>query len=106
MQQADEMNLQPREEACERPFAVIQLHGSASAGRQMFWQRFVQRDVNAHTLRVAYPAIRGFRRRQLAVYRLLPRQDPGIAAGNMCAENAARERIKYHGGVGPLMRMT
>lgn len=81
------MDLQAGEGAGERSLAIVQLHRGAGAGRQRFLQRLIQRDVNAHSLGVAHPAGGLFRLRQLTVNRLLPRQNPGIAAGDMRRED-------------------
>lgn len=80
--------------------AIVQLHRSAGAGRQRFVQRLIQRDVNAHPLGVAHPAGGLLRLRQLAVHRLLSRQNPGVAAGHVRREDLTRQGVKDHRRIG------
>ncbi len=94
------MDLQAGEGAGERSLAIVQLHRGASAGRQRFVQRLIQRDVNAHPLGVAHPAGGLLRLRQLTVHRLLSRQNPGVAAGHVRREDLTRQGVKDHRRIG------
>lgn len=90
------MDLQAGEGTGGRSLAIVQPYRGAGVGRQRFRQRLIQRDVNAHTLYVMHPAGRLFRLQRLTVRCLLPRQDPGIAAGGVRREDLTREGIEDH----------
>ena len=56
--------------------------------------------MNAHPLGVAHPAGGLLGLRQLAVHRLLSRQNPGVAAGHVRREDLTRQGVKDHRRIG------